>query len=101
MIAGLMVGQVVGEDLGVVEGGWGMWDLERNDWDEEILARVAGASAAGAEELKRKLGVERSGTMGKVSMFWRERYGFGDGCVVGSCESSQLSVTIPSTGSSI
>lgn len=69
-----------GEVKGMEESdasGTNVWNLEKEDWDDELLATVAG-SEKGTSALREKLGsVEMDGgvTAGRVGQYFVQRYG--------------------------
>lgn len=72
-----------GEVKGMEESdasGTNVWNLEKEDWDDDLLATVAGSQKA-AQVLRGKLGpVEKDGgvTAGRVGRYFVERYGINE-----------------------
>ena len=67
LIASLLVGRVAGELAATVE----------EEWNEELYPQ---------QELGDRLEVDDVSTVEPVSLFWRERYGLGESCILSACE---------------
>ncbi|KAM0747657.1 actin-like ATPase domain-containing protein [Meredithblackwellia eburnea MCA 4105] len=83
--------------------GMNLWNIERSDWDNDLLALVSGDTGEGKdrEELRRKLGqVEKDGrkVCGKIRSWWCDRWGINRDCLItpftGDNPSTLLSFTL-------
>lgn len=62
--------------------GMNLWDIPKQQYNEDLLALVAGGKD-GVTELRKKLGEVRmdgGGSMGKISSYFVSRYGFSPDC---------------------
>ncbi|KAI3394155.1 hypothetical protein diail_3165 [Diaporthe ilicicola] len=82
-LASIMLGAIAPLDIGDV-GGMNLWDIRAGKWDEKLLLLTAGEQA-GVAALRSKLGEPRQdggGSMGSVSAYFVNRYGFSPECQV-------------------
>lgn len=82
-LASVMLGAIAPLDIGDV-GGMNLWDIRVGRWDEKLLLLTAGEQS-GVAALRSKLGEPRQdggGSMGAVSAYFVDRYGFSPECQV-------------------
>lgn len=80
-LASVLLGKIAPIDISDVTG-MNLYDIERGDWDEKLLALAADGSA---DDLKKKLGeVSKDGgkAFGTISKYFVERYGFSKECQI-------------------
>ena len=81
-LASLLIGAVAPLDISDVCG-MNLWDIGANKWSEHLLELTSGKD--GVAELKKKLGEPRQdggGSMGSISKYYVERYGFSPDCQI-------------------
>lgn len=81
-LASVFLGRIAPFDISDVCG-MNLWDIQKGTWNEELLRLAAGDD--GLESLKQKLGTVREdggGSMGPVSKYFIERYGFSADCSI-------------------
>jgi xylulokinase len=81
-LASVFLGRIAPFDISDVCG-MNLWDIQKGTWNEELLTLAAGVD--GLESLKQKLGAVREdggGSMGPISKYFVERYGFSADCSV-------------------
>lgn len=85
-VASVFLGRVAPIDIGDV-GGMNLWDIPAGAWNESLLELCAG-SKSGIPTLKKKLGDVRhdgGGSIGSISSYFVDRYGFPSDCGVVPC----------------
>jgi xylulokinase len=84
-LASLFLGRVAELDISDVCG-MNIWDIKKGVLNEELLAAAAGSKDSKAiEDLKKKLGAipeDGGGSMGPISKYYVERYGFSENCQI-------------------
>jgi xylulokinase len=82
-LCSLFLGRIAPLDISDVCG-MNLWDIQKDSWDQNLLATAAEGGKGGVEALAKKLGdVERihGKNLGRVSPWFVERYGFSPGVV--------------------
>ena len=85
-LASIFLGSIAGFDIGDVCG-MNLWHIKMGEWHEDLLALAAGGRD-GVEELKTKLGTfeeDGGGSLGRVSSYFVQRYGFNPESIVSPC----------------
>lgn len=80
-LASVLLGKIAPIDISDVTG-MNLYDIEKGDWDETLLALAAGGKA---DDLKKKLGeVSKDGgdSFGTISNYFVGRYGFSKECKI-------------------
>lgn len=81
-LASVFLGKVAHIDISDVTG-MDLWDIPTGAWNDKLLELTAGKD--GLEELRKKLGdvpEDGGGSMGKVSKYFVERFGFKPDCLI-------------------
>lgn len=81
-LASLFLGKIAAIDISDVCG-MNLWDIGAAKWSEPLLELAAGKN--GADDLRTKLGEVREdggGSMGLISEYFVQRYGFGKDCQI-------------------
>ncbi|KAH7313405.1 hypothetical protein B0I35DRAFT_355602 [Stachybotrys elegans] len=81
-LASVLMGAIAPLEISDVCG-MNLWDIPKQQYNEELLALAAGKD--GADELRRKLGEVRmdgGGSMGPISPYYVSRYGFSPDCQI-------------------
>ena len=79
-LASVFLGKIAPFDISDVCG-MNLWDIKAGAWSEPLLKLAAGED--GLDSLKQKLGTVREdggGSMGSISKYFVQRYGFSDDC---------------------
>lgn len=79
-LASILLGKIAPFDISDVCG-MNLWDIKAGAWNEPLLKLAAGDD--GPDSLKQKLGDVREdggGSMGNISKYFVERYGFAEDC---------------------
>ncbi|KAF2087671.1 pentulose and hexulose kinase [Saccharata proteae CBS 121410] len=82
-LASLFLGKVAPIDIGDVCG-MNLWHIYKGEWHEDLLSLVAGGKEHVAE-LRHKLGPvpeDGGGSLGSISSYFVEQYGFSKNCAV-------------------
>jgi xylulokinase len=85
-LASLFIGAIAPLDVSDVCG-MNLWDIPNQRYNEQLLRLAAGGTEQGAKDLRTKLGEVRmdgGGSIGGVSSYFVEKYGFSPECQVAS-----------------